>query len=91
MLALEITGQFKRDYKREKVGRHTDLDAVFRATVDLLVSEAPLPFANRDHPLKGDWKGCRDCHLKPDLVLIYRKTRTSIELLRLGSHSELFS
>jgi len=90
MLALEITGQFKRDYKREKAGRQTDLDAVFKATVDLLVSEAPLPVANRDHPLKGDWKGCRDCHLKPDLVLIYRKTRTSIELLRLGSHSELF-
>ncbi|WP_419319269.1 type II toxin-antitoxin system YafQ family toxin [Caulobacter sp. ErkDOM-E] len=91
MLALEITGQFKRDYKREKPGRHTDLDAVFKATVDLLVSETPLPVANRDHPLKGDWKGCRDCHLKPDLVLTYRKTRTSIELLRLGSHSELFS
>jgi len=91
MLALEITGQFKRDYKREKAGRHTDLDAVFKATVDLLVSETPLPVANRDLPLKGDWKGCRDCHLKPDLVLIYRKTRTSIELLRLGSHSELFS
>ena len=91
MLALEITGQFKRDYKREKAGRHTDLDAVFKATVDLLVSETPLPVANRDHPLKGDWKGCRDCPLKPDLVLIYRKTRTSIELLRLGSHSELFS
>ena len=91
MLALEITGQFKRDYKREKAGRHADLDAVFKATADLLVSETPLPVANRDHPLKGDWKGCRDCHLKPDLVLIYRKTRTSIELLRLGSHSELFS
>jgi len=54
MLALEITGQFKRDYKREKAGRHTDLDAVFKATVDLLVSETPLPVANRDHPLKGD-------------------------------------
>ncbi len=91
MLALEITGQFKRDYKREKAGRHTDLDAVFKATVDLLVSETPLPVANRDHALRGDWKGCRDCHLKPDLVLIYRKTRTSIQLLRLGSHSELFS
>lgn len=91
MLGLEITGQFKRDYRREKAGRHTDLEAVFKATVDLLVSETPLPVANRDHPLQGDWKGCRDCHLKPDLVMIYRKTRTSIELLRLGSHSELFS
>ena len=91
MLALEITGQFKRDYKREKAGKHADLDAVFKTVADLLVSEKPLPVANRDHPLKGDWKGCRDCHLKPDLVMIYRKTRTSTELLRLGSHSGLFS
>lgn len=90
MLALEITGQFKRDYRREKAGKHTDLDVVFKALADLLVSGEPLPAANRDHPLKGDWKGCRDCHIKPDLVLIYRKTKTAIELVRLGSHSELF-
>lgn len=91
MLALEITGQFKRDYRREKAGRHKDLDVVFKVTVALLVSEMPLPIASRDHSLKGNWKGCRDCHLKPDLVLIYRKTTTAIELLRLGSHSELFA
>jgi mRNA interferase YafQ len=90
MLPLEITGQFKRDYKREKAGQHTDLDEIFRAVTDLLVNGRPLPTANRDHLLKGEWKGCRDCHLKPDLVLIYRKTSTAIELLRIGSHSELF-
>lgn len=90
MLALEITGQFKRDYKREKAGKHADLDEVFKAVAGLLVSQKPLPVSNRDHPLKGEWKGCRDCHLKPDLVLIYRKTNAAIELMRLGSHSELF-
>jgi len=90
MLALEITGQFKRDYKREKAGKHTDLDAVFRDVADMLVRKVPLPVSNKDHPLKGEWRGYRDCHLKPDLVLIYRKTKTSIELVRLGSHSELF-
>ena len=90
MLTLQITGQFKRDYKREKAGRHADLDAVFRAVSELLANGKPLPTANKDHPLKGEWKGCRDCHLKPDLVLIYRKTETAIELLRIGSHSELF-
>ncbi|WP_394764171.1 type II toxin-antitoxin system YafQ family toxin [Phenylobacterium sp.] len=90
MLTLKITGQFKRDYKREKAGQHADLDAVFKAATDLLVNKGTLPISNKDHPLKGDWKGCRDCHLKPDLVLIYRKTKTAIELLRIGSHSELF-
>ena len=90
MLPIEITGQFKRDYKREKAGQHADLDEVFKAVTDVLVNKKPLPAANKDHLLKGEWRGCRDCHLKPDLVLIYRKTRTGIELLRIGSHSELF-
>lgn len=90
MLTLKITGQFKRDYKREKAGQHADLDAVFKAATNLLVNKKALPISNKDHPLKGDWKGCRDCHLKPDLVLIYRRKKTAIELLRIGSHSELF-
>jgi len=90
MLTLKITGQFKRDYKREKAGQHADLDDVFKAVADRLVNKETLPISNKDHALKGGWKGCRDCHLKPDLVLIYRKTKTEIELLRIGSHSELF-
>ena len=91
MLELSYTGIFKRDYKREKAGRHAnDLDDLLKPILDLLVGEAALPVANKDHPLKGVWKGHRDCHIKPDLVLIYRKTNTAIELVRLGSHSELF-
>ena len=44
----------------------------------------------RDHPLSGDWAGFRDCHVKPDLVLIYEKPDdTTLRLVRLGSHSEL--
>jgi mRNA interferase YafQ len=90
MLLIDITGQFKRDYKREKAGRHSDLDKVFKAVTTLLTNGKPLPVATKDHPLKGEWSGCRDCHLKPDLVLIYRKSKTAIELLRIGSHSELY-
>lgn len=90
MLTLEFTGRFKRDYKREAAGAHEDLDGLLKAVIDLLISQTPLPASNNDHPLKGEWKGCRDCHLKPDLVLIYRKTDTAIQLVRLGSHSELF-
>ena len=90
MLTQEITRQFKRDYKREKVGRHADLDDVFIPVLSLLLAGKSLPPANHDHPLKGKWRGYRDCHLKPDLVLIYRKTKTTIEVVRLGSHSEVF-
>jgi mRNA interferase YafQ len=48
------------------------------------------PRRNFDHPLSGEWKDFRDCHIKPDLLLIYRKPdKTNLELVRLGSHSEL--
>lgn len=58
--------------------------------VSLLASDARLPARLRDHALSGEWGDCRDCHVKPDLVLIYRKPDAdTLELLRLGSHSEL--
>ncbi len=91
MLDLSYTGQFKRDYKREKSGQHAaDLDELLKAVTDMLREGTKLPAANKDHALKGKWKGARDCHIKPDLVLIYRKTETAIELARVGSHSEVF-
>ena len=56
-----------------------------------LAADVALPAAHRDHPLTGDWKGFRDCHLKPDLLLIYRKPDpATLDLARLGSYSELF-
>jgi len=56
----------------------------------MLAIDATLPFKNCDHQLKGEWMGFRDCHVRPDLVLIYRKFEPQmLELNRLGSHSEL--
>ena len=50
----------------------------------------PLPRRNLDHPLTGEWSDHRDCHVLPDLVLIYRKPdEANLELVRIGSHSEL--
>lgn len=58
--------------------------------VDLLAEDAPLPPRYRDQPLTGDWADFRDCHLRPDLVLIYAKPdAATLQLVRLGSHSEL--
>jgi mRNA interferase YafQ len=58
--------------------------------VNLLASDTPLARRNIDHPLSGEWNDHRDCHIRPDLVLIYRKPNDdSLELVRLGSHSEL--
>ena len=92
MRRIERTTAFRRDFKREKAGRHRRvLDALVMGAVTLLADDKPLPPANEDHPLTGDWKDHRDCHLKPDLVLIYRKPSAEVlQLVRLGSYSELF-
>ena len=56
----------------------------------MLAADTPLPATDRDHPLTGDWDDHRDCHLRPNLVLIYRKPDAdTLQLVRLGSHSEL--
>jgi mRNA interferase YafQ len=58
--------------------------------VQVLACDQPLEPRHRDHALTGDWKDHRDCHIKPDLVLIYRKPDDEVlQLVRLGSHSEL--
>ena len=91
MLKIERTGQFKRDYKRELKGRHrTTLEASLVEVLKTLVSNQPLADKYKDHQLTGDYKDHRDCHIKPDLVLIYRKPNNQIlQLVRLVSHSEL--
>ena len=82
MRTVKHTSRFRRDYQREKSGRHGKrLDADLLATVTLLAKDELLPRRYFDH---------RDCHIRPDLILIYRKPdETSLELVRLGSHSEL--
>lgn len=91
MLTIRYTAQFKRDYKREKRGKHKkSLDKDLSKAIDLFITGAPLPKRMHDHCLTGNWKDYRDCHIKPDLVLIYRKTDgETLDLVRLGSHSEL--
>jgi mRNA interferase YafQ len=92
MRAIKYTARFKRDYKRERAGRYgARLDEALLEVVKLLATDKPLAPRNYDHPLSGNWKDHRDCHIKPDLVLIYRKLGLeTLELIRLGSHSELF-
>jgi mRNA interferase YafQ len=92
MRRIERTNAFLRDFKREKRGHHRrELEIVLTVTVSLLAEDKPLPERNRDHTLGGEWSDHRECHLKPDLLLIYRKPDTEVlQLVRLGSHSELF-
>ncbi|HHX7304719.1 TPA: type II toxin-antitoxin system YafQ family toxin [Legionella anisa] len=91
MRGIEKTTQFKKDYKREKKGKHKEiLETLFVDVLIDLANDVELAEKHRDHALSGNWSDHRDCHIKPDLILIYRKPDMDIlQLVRLGSHSEL--
>ena len=92
MRAIDRASSFKRDYKREAKGQHrATLDSELKPVIVALITDQLLAAKYRDHELNGDWKGYRECHVKPDLLLIYRKSDADIlRLARLGSHSALF-
>lgn len=92
MRTIERSNAFKRDYKRELKGRYCrTLSGDLTAVLTLLATDKPLNVRYRDHDLSGNWAGYRECHVRPDLLLIYRKLGVDIlRLARLGSHSELF-
>jgi mRNA interferase YafQ len=91
MRTIERSGQFKRDWKRESKGQHRQtLIDDFTSILTLLATDQPLEPRQRDHALTGEWRDHRDCHVKPDLVLIYRKPDDeTLQLVRIGSHAEL--
>lgn len=85
------SSRFKKDYKR--VQSNKAIVFKLRQVVAYLAADKPLDPSCRDHELGNNWSGFRDCHIRPDLVLIYQKTDAEIRILRLerlGSHAELF-
>ncbi len=92
MRTIERSTAFKRDYKREARGQHrATLDDDLLPVLGALANDKLLEPRHRDHELSGDWSGYRECHAKPDLLLIYKKPdKDTLWLARLGSHSELF-
>lgn len=93
MRAIEWTTAFRRDYRRIKVTpRHRDIETLLPVIVGLLAENRSLQDKHRDHALAGNWKEHRECHLKPDLLLIYKlPDPETLRLVRMGSHSELFA
>ena len=92
MRRIERTNAFRRDFRRELRGQHRrDAEVLLTSVVSLLAEDKPLADRSRDHALAGEWCDFRECHLKPNLLLIYRKLEEDVlQLVRLGSHSELF-
>ena len=89
MKALQPTTQFKKDLKRY-IGQPKKIAALKEVLV-MLENDIPIPSEYFPHPLHGEYKGCVECHLQGDFLLIWFDPKTNvIELVRLGTHSELF-
>ncbi|MBO4576153.1 MAG: type II toxin-antitoxin system YafQ family toxin [Neisseriaceae bacterium] len=92
MRALKTTHKFKRDLKKISQSVYGDFirSDEFKFIINQLLNDKPLEKKYEDHPLSGRLAKYRDCHLKPDLVLLYQKTKDNqLILVRIGSHSEL--
>jgi len=85
MRKIENTNQFKRDFKK-----NSSMDSALIEVLYKLANDEVLNPKYCDHSLSGEWSDHRDCHIKPDTVLIYRKVGSdTLQLVRIGSHSEL--
>ena len=88
--SLVMTSQFKKDLKR---ARKRELPVgELEAVVDMILEGADLPPKHRDHLLSGDYAGFRECHIRPDWLLIYldEPEICVVTAIRTGSHSDLF-
>ena len=89
MKKLQPTTQYKKDYKRIKNNQQKVDD--LKVILNKLMKEEPIPAEYLPHKLTGQYKGCLECHIQNDFLLIWIDENTDIiELVRLGSHSELF-
>ena len=89
MKTLQPTTQYRKDLKRYR--HHPKKLADLKSFLTLLHNEQPIPAEYLPHPLHGNYKGCIECHIQGDFLLIWFDPKSDIiELVRLGSHSELF-
>lgn len=88
---IERTPTFKKDFKLDQK-QGLDLNKL-KEIITLLANGELLPPKNKDHQLKGNYKGHRECHIEPDWLLIYKiqDDMLILTLVRTGSHSKLFN
>lgn len=87
MLKSQLGSKFKKDYK--KAGKQGHEIAILKKVMTKLLNQEKLDSKFRDHDLIGNWKGCRECHLGPNWLLIYQINEDTIVFIRTGSHSEV--
>ena len=90
MLTAIRTGKFKKEFDRAEK-RHQDIDKLIEV-MTMLINEQPLLPKHEDHPLHGNHRGKRECHIEGDWLLIYRIDKKTREVVfyGTGSHSDLF-
>lgn len=88
MLTPVRSSRFKRDLRKLRK-RGKDLSRL-RRLLDMLIQQAALAAHYLDHPLKGPWRGYREVHIEPDWLLIYQVTGEKLQLVRTGSHADVF-
>ncbi len=89
-LDIKFTSQFKKDLKLAK-RQNKPTEELFKV-IEKLANQETLDPKYKDHPLKGNYSGYRECHIEPDWLLIYtiKNDILTLVLYRLGSHSDLF-
>ncbi len=87
-MKIKYTSQFKKDYK--KVKKQNKNIKKLQSLIEILLSEQKLDKRFLDHPLSGEWKKYRECHIAPDWLLIYKIEDEYLILARIGSHADLF-
>lgn len=91
-MKTELENAYKRDYKKIlKQGIFGDKELLeLDIITKTLLSKQPLHPKYRDHALKGDYQGYRDCHIHADLVLVYKIQNNTLYLSRIGRHQDIF-
>lgn len=88
MLKIELTHSIKKDLKKYK--HQKEMLLALQGIIQLLIQKKSLPTKHRDHHLTGNWTNHRECHIRNDVLLIYKIEDGILFLTRFGSHSELF-
>ncbi|GAA9973922.1 type II toxin-antitoxin system mRNA interferase toxin, RelE/StbE family [Helicobacter pylori] len=86
MLEIQLKKKFTKDLKKHILNQKIELE-IFDLVIENLRNQIPLDEKFKDHALVGEYKGCRECHIKPDVLLVYRIQNNVLTLVRLGSHS----
>jgi len=88
MLRAIYSKRFDRDMRRI-VKRRKDTEKL-KIVIRMFIRQEKLDDRYKNHPLKGKYKDCYDCHIEPDWILIYRIEGDAIQFVRTGSHADLF-